>query len=170
VAAKKIRYTIMNFLNIILKYINNCFLLFIPILLFNILFFKKLPSHYLKNISNPIIKMETIIRIILIAFSMIMAVNIQNKIEKIGIIIYIIGIIIYFTSYFIEIYASNSLFGRNLIFILAPYWTSVIWLTGIGLAGNRLFINITYHFSVYLILSVIFTAIHTIHGYLCYKT
>jgi len=160
----------MNFLSIILKYINNCFLFFIPILLFNILFFKKLPSHYLKNISHPIIKMETITRIIIIAFSIIMAINIQNKIEMIGIIIYIIGIIIYFTSYFIEIYAANTLFGKNIIFILAPYWTSIIWLVGIGLVGNRLFINIPYHFTVYLILSVIFTAIHTIHGYLCYKT
>jgi len=155
---------------LILKYINNCFLFFIPVLLFNILFFKKLPSHYLKNISHPIIIMETITRIIVIAFSMIMAVNIQNKMEKTGIIIYAIGIIIYFTSYFIEIYAANSLFGRKLIFILAPYWTSVIWLIGIGLAGNRLFINIPYHFTVYLMLSVIFATIHTIHGYLCYKT
>jgi len=153
-----------------IKYINNCFLLFIPILLFNILFFKKLPPHYLKNISHPIIIMETITRIIVIAFSMIMAINIQNNQEKIGLIIYIIGVIIYFTSYFIEIYATNTLFGRNIIFILAPYWTSIIWLIGIGLVGNRLFINIPYHFSVYLILSVIFTTIHTIHGYLCYKT
>ena len=127
----------MNFLNIILKYINNCFLFFIPILLFNILFFKKLPAHYLKNISHPIIIMETIIRIIVIAFSMIMAIDIQNRIEKTGIMIYIIGIIIYFKSYFIEIYANNTLFGRNIIFILAPYWTSIIWLIGIGLYPSR---------------------------------
>ena len=160
----------MNFTNIILKYINNCFLFFIPILIFNIIFFKKLPSFYLKNMSHPIIIAETITRIITIVFSMIMAVNTQNKTGKIGLIIYIIGIIIYFSSYFIEIYFSNSLFSKNIIFILSPYWTSVIWLIGIGLVGNRLFINIPYHFTVYLILSVIFTTIHTIHGYLCYKT
>jgi len=160
----------MNFLNIILKYINNCFLFFVPILLFNIIFFKKLPSHYLKNISHPIIIMESITRIIVIAFSIIMAINIKNEIEKIGLIIYIIGIIIYFTSYFMEIYAPNTLFGKNIIFILAPYWTSVIWLIGIGLVGNRLFVNIPYHFTVYLILSITFATIHTIHGYLCYKT
>jgi len=160
----------MNFTNIILKYINNCFLFFIPILIFNIIFFKKLPSFYLKNISHPIIIAETITRIITIVFSMIMAVNTQNKTGKIGLIIYIIGIIIYFSSYFIEIYFSNSLFSKNIIFILSPYWTSVIWLIGIGLVGNRLFINIPYHFAVYLIFSIIFATIHTIHGYLCYKT
>jgi len=159
----------MNFLSIILKYINNCFLLFVPILVFNILFFKKLPLHYLKNISHRIIIMETIARIITVAFSIIMAINNQNKTGKIGLMIYIIGTIIYFASYFIEIYASNTLFGRKIIFILAPYWTSVIWLIGIGLIGNRFFINIPYHFTVYLVLSIIFATIHTIHGYLCYK-
>ena len=160
----------MNFLNIILKYINNCFVFFIPILLFNIIFFKKLPSHYLKNISHPIINAETITRILTMAFSLIMVINIQNKTGKIGLIIYIIGIIIYFSSYFVEIYFHNTLFGKNIILILAPYWTSVLWLTGIGLIGNRLFLNIPYHFSVYLIISIIFATIHTIHGYLCYKT
>ena len=160
----------MNFINIIFKYINNCFLFFVPILIFNILFFKKLPTHYLKNISHPIITAETITRIITIVFSTIMAINIQNKIEKTGIIIYIIGIIIYFTSYFIEIYAPDTLFGKKIIFILAPYWTSIIWLIGIGLVGNNLFINIPYHFTVYLMLSAVFATIHTIHGYLCYKT
>jgi len=149
---------------------SNCFLLFIPILVFNILFFKKLPSHYLKNISHPIIIMESITRIITIALSIIMAINTQNKTGKIGLMIYIIGTIIYFTSYFIEIYFPNTLFSRKIIFILAPYWTSVIWLIGIGLVGNRLFINVPYHFTVYLVLSIIFATIHTIHGYLCYKT
>jgi hypothetical protein len=152
-----------------LKYINNNFLLFIPILIFNILFFKKLPSHYLKNISHPIIVIETITRIITIVFSIIMTITIQNKIGKIGLTIYIIGIIIYFISYFIEIIFSNTILGRNIIVILSPYWTSIIWLIGIGLLGNRLFVNIPYHFTVYLILSIIFTIVHTIHGYLCYK-
>jgi len=160
----------MNFLNVILKYIDNCFLLFVPILVFNILFFKKLPSHYLKNISHPIIIMETIARIITIALSIIMAINIQNETGKIGLMIYIIGAIIYFASYFIEIYFPNTLFGRKIIFILSPYWTSVIWLIGIGLVGNRLFINVPYHYTVYFVLSIIFATIHTIHGYLCYKS
>ena len=114
--------------------------------------------------------METIARIITIAFSFIMVINIQNKTGKTGMIIYIIGIIIYFTSYFIEIYFPNTLFGKNMIFILAPYWTSVIWLMGIGFIGNKIFVNIPYHFTFYSILSIIFVTIHTIHGYICYKT
>ena len=159
----------MNFLNILLKYLYNCFLLFIPILIFNIILFQKLPSHYLKDISHPIIFIETIARIFTIAFSFIMVINIQNKIGKIGLIIYIIGIIIYFASYFIVIYFNNTLFTKNIFVILSPYWTSIIWLIGIGLIGNKLFVKMPYHFSIYIILSIVFAIIHTIHGYLCYK-
>ena len=159
----------MNFQNILLKYINNCFLLFIPILIFNIILFQKLPSHYLKNISHPIIIIETVARILTIAFSFIMVLSILNKIGKIGLIIYIIGIIIYFASYFIVIYFDNTLFSKYIFVILSPYWTSIIWLIGIGIIGNNLFIKMPYHFSIYIILSIIFTTIHTIHGYLYYK-
>jgi len=70
--------------------------------------------------------------------------------------------------FFVAIYFSNTLFGKNIIVILAPYWTSVLFLIGIGLLGNRLFVNIPYHFTIYIILSIIFSAIHTYHGYLCY--
>ena len=159
----------MNFINTVSRYSNNCFLLFIPILIFNILFFKKLPAHYLNDISHPIIIIETIARIITITFSFIMVLSIQNKIGKIGLIIYIVGIIIYFSSYFIAIYFNNTLIANNIIIILAPYWTSIIWLIGIGIIGNNLFVKIPYHFVTYIILSFVFTTIHTIHGYLCYK-
>ena len=47
-----------------------------------------------------IIIIETIARILTIAFSFIMVLSIQDKIGKIGLIIYIVGIIIYFSSYF----------------------------------------------------------------------
>ena len=113
--------------------------------------------------------METIARILTIAFSFIMVINIQSKIGKLGLIIYIIGVVIYSASYFIVIYFNNAIIEKNIFVILSPYWTSIIWLIGIGLIGNSLFLKIPYHFSIYIVLSIIFTTIHTIHGYLCYK-
>jgi hypothetical protein len=158
----------MNFLNNILVYKNTCFWLFIPIIIFNIIFFKKLPSFYLRKISHPIVLIETIARIITIAFSLIMSITLDNKIGKIGLLIYIICTMIYFSSYFVVIYLSDTIFGKNIIVLLAPYWTSVLFLIGIGLLGNKLFINIPYHYMIYIILAIIFSTIHTYHGYLCY--
>jgi hypothetical protein len=158
----------MNIIKNILEYKNTCFWIFIPIIIFDIIFFSKLPSHYLKKIIHPIVNIETITRIITIALSLIMAIHSENKSGKTGLIIYILGVIIYFFSYFVEIYFTETVFGKNIFVILAPYRTSVIWLIGIGLLGNKLFLNIPYHYLIYIFLSITFSAVHTYHGYICY--
>jgi hypothetical protein len=139
------------------------------VIIFNIIFTKYLPEHYLININHSIVTIETIARIITIAFSVIMSINLNARIGKIGLSIYIIGILIYFCSYFIVIELPANSFNNNIIVLLAPYWTSILWLIGIGLLGNKLFINIPYHYNVYIIISIVFVIIHSIHGYICYK-
>ena len=157
----------MSIINNLLAYKNTCFWFFIPILVFNIVFFNKLPAHYLRNISRPIVLLETIARIITIAFSAIMAINVHNKMGKLGLIIYLFGSIIYIFSYFIQIYFPNFAVNNHMIVKLSPYWTSIIWLVGIGLIGNKLFLKMPYNPIVYIIISVIFCTMHTYHGYLC---
>jgi hypothetical protein len=159
----------LNIIEFINAYKNNCFWFFIPVIIFNIIFTKYLPEYYLKNVNHPIVTIETIARIITIAFSVIMAIKLDNKIGKTGFYVYIIGVLIYFCSYFIVIkYPANS-FNNSLIILLAPYWTSVLWLIGIGLLGNKLFINIPYNFSAYIVVSILFSIIHSYHGYICYN-
>ena len=103
---------IMEFIN---NYKSNCFWFFIPVIIFNIIFTKYLPEFYLKNINHPIVTMETIARIITIAFSVIMAIKLDNKIGKIGLVVYIIGVLIYFCSYFIVIKMPAISFHNNFI-------------------------------------------------------
>jgi len=158
--------SIFEFIN---NYKNNCFWFFIPVIIFNIVFTKYLPEFYLKNTKSPIVTIETIARVITIAFSVIMAINLDNKIGKTGLVVYIIGVFIYFCSYFIVIKIPAISFHNNIIVLLAPYWTSVLWLIGIGLLGNKLFINIPYHYAAYIVISIVFAAIHSIHGYICYN-
>ena len=158
----------MSIIEFINNYKNNCFWFFIPVIIFNIMFTKYLPDFYLKNINHPIVTIETIARIMTIAFSVIMAIRTDNKIGKAGLILYFFGVLVYFCSYFIVIKIPANSFYNNFIILLAPYWTSVLWLIGIGLLGNKLFINIPYHCTAYIILSIVFTIIHSIHGYICY--
>ena len=159
----------MNIIDFLNNYKNNCFWFFIPIIIFNIVFTKYLPEYYLRKINHPVVTIETILRIITIAISIIMVFKLDCKISKIGLIVYIIGVLIYFCSYFVVIKFPASSLNYNIVILLAPYWTSVLWLIGIGLLGNKLFINIPYHNSAYIIISMIFTIVHSIHGYICYN-
>jgi len=159
----------MNISEFINKYKNNCFWFFIPVIIFNIIFTKYLPEFYLRDINHTIVIMETIARILTIAFSVIMAIKLDNKIGKLGLIVYIIVILIYFFSYFIVIKIPAISYNNNLVVLLAPYWTSILWLIGIGFLGNKLFLNIPYHYIVFIIVSIVFVIIHNIHGYICYS-
>ena len=158
-------------MNIMMKkeYYKNCFLLFIPIIMFNVIFTKYLPEKYLQNISHKIVTIENIFRLILIIFSIIMKINFNKIKGKIGLFVYVIGVIIYFTSYFIIINNHNTFLGKYFIIQLSGYWSAIIWLIGIGLIGNKLLIKIPYHYSIYLILSIIFTIVHTFHGIILLK-
>jgi hypothetical protein len=120
----------------------------------------------LRNISHIIVQIEIIVRIILMALSAIMIIDIKDRVGKAGVIIYITGLIIYFVSYFVLINYSDTVIGKNMILQLSGYWTAMIWLIGIGLIGKKLFIKMPYHYVLYIVLSVLFGIIHTYHGYL----
>ena len=159
----------MNIIEIVNHYKNNCFWFFLPVIIFNIIITKHLPEFYLKNISHPIVIIEMIVRMITILFSAIMMISLDNKTGNIGLVVYIVGVLIYFVSYIIVIKVPIVSFHNNLFIILAPYWTSILWLIGIGLLGNKLFISMPYHYMVYITLSIVFVMIHSYHGYICYN-
>ena len=156
----------MNRPKVIQYFYRNSFLLFIPVILINILFTKYLPEYYLKNISHIIIPIEMVVRVILMALSTIMIIDIKDRIGKTGVIIYITGFVIYVISYFILINYSDTVVGKNMILQLSGYWTAMIWLIGIGVIGKKLFVKIPYHYTLYIVLSILFGIVHTYHGYI----
>jgi len=158
----------MNRSKIIQYLYRNCFLLFIPVILFDIAFTKYLPELYFKNIPHIIVPIETAVRIILISLSAIMKINTQNRKGKIGVLIYITGLILYFVSYFVLINYADVVIGKNMILQLSGYWTAMIWLIGIGLIGNRSFVKVPYHYTFYIILSILFGIMHTYYGYILF--
>ena len=158
----------MNRPKIIQYLYSNCFLLFIPVILFDIAFAKYLPKQYLKNIPHIIVPIETAVRIVLIALSTIMKINLQDKKGKVGFGIYIAGLITYFVSYFVLINYADTAIGKNMILQLSGYWTATLWLIGIGLVGNRLYVKVPYHYAIYIILSILFGILHTYYGYILF--
>ena len=62
------------------------------------------------------------------------------------------------------VYFPQSAWSTSLIDSTAAAWTSLIWLIGIGLIGDSLYIPIPYRSWVYIGLSVIFAVFHTLHA------
>jgi len=87
-----------------LGYLVSCFILLIPIFLWNIVFVKKLPEPYKINsfwddVQKFIKTSENILRAIVFFFPLFLKLEINDLQQKIGFLIYMIRICVYFTSY-----------------------------------------------------------------------
>ena len=148
-----------------IQYLKNCFWLIIPILVWNVIFINTLPEAYQPpiwdGIPGWISWTENTLRIGVFILPLFM--NLSNS--RIGWGIYLIGVIIYFSSWSMHMFFPENSLNQSLIGFLAPAYTAGIWLIGIGLIGKKSFLNLPKVSSIYLILSVAFTLIHTLHAF-----
>ncbi len=156
------------------KYVLNCFLLLIPIFLWNLILVDKLPKSYSPEIfwkDIPVIVRygENILRVLVFGLPLIMVLSFKTKVQKIGFLTYSIGVLIYFSSWLILIISPNSNWSQSLIGFTAPAFTTIIFFIGIGFIGNKAFFKFPKTTYVYIGTSLLFVVFHTIHAYLVFQ-
>jgi hypothetical protein len=96
-------------------------------------------------------------------------VGLRDKAQKIGLVLYIVGVIIYFASWAAQMFLPDNMWSQSLLGYTAPAFTSIIWLLGIGLLGKNLVIEkIPYNRIVFIALSITFFVFHTAHAVIAY--
>ena len=85
------------------KYFINCFLLLIPIFIWNIIFVNSLPKWYSsavfwKDIPSIVGYSENVLRIIVFVLPIVMMLSLKTKSQKTGFTIFLVGIVLYFMS------------------------------------------------------------------------
>jgi hypothetical protein len=159
------------FLQFLTACLFNCFWLIVPILLWNMIFQlpgKFSPTIFWHNIPPIIAYGENTFRMILILLPLLMPLRITTVSQKVGLIIYFIGIGIYFASWLVLMMSPGSAWSTSAIGFLAPTYTPIIWAVGIGLIGNRLYGSIPYRSWVYMIVTALFVIFHISHATLIF--
>ena len=155
------------------KYLVNCFLLLLPVFLWNIALFSKLPKGYTKevwdNVPSWLNMTELILRTLAYLLPVLLIFSLQTKTQKIGFGIYLVGLLLYFASWLLQIYYPSSNWSTSTIGFMALAFTPIIWLIGIGIVGQQSFVNIPQIRTIYFILSIAFVIVHTYHSYLVYQ-
>jgi hypothetical protein len=139
---------------------NNCFLLLIPILVWNFGFNSKLIKvGYLTDAEGKktIGIIENILRALIFLYPLFMRFEVKASDFIRNIIIYSVGSIIYFLTWIMIIYFKNNKWSVSRIGLLAPAYTPLIWLIAIGLLGESI---------IYICMSTVFIAVHTYHTYI----
>jgi len=136
----------------------NCFWLLVPILLWNVLFTPKLTQEGFtsdKNVPRWILVAETVLRVIVFAFPILLPLQWADHLSKVGIVVYVVGTLIYFGSWVPVIYLPDAQWSTSAPGVLAPYFTPLIFFVGIGLIG---------HSWTFVLTSVLLIVFHTWHG------
>ncbi len=152
-------------------YLCNCFWLLVPILVFNLLFTHQLPAAYQvdifwKDIPRAISLPENLLRTLVMILPIFMRLRISTKGQKIGLALYITGLLIYFVSWTVLIVFPQREWSTSMFVFLAPAYTPIIWLVGIGLIGDELlFSKFSFKPWMYWTVSVFFLLFHNLHAF-----
>ncbi|MCU4173832.1 hypothetical protein [Carboxylicivirga sp. N1Y90] len=151
-----------------LTYLTNRFLLLIPIFIWNIVWYHQLPEAFNTNffnigIPNYILYAENGLRLIVFSLPLFMRLSFQKKQQKIGLVVYITGISIYFSSWLALIQWPQSNWSMSPVGFTAPAYTTLIFLMGMALIGKDSFIKRFKPSLYYTIVSILFVLVHSWH-------
>jgi len=157
------------------SYFYNCFWLLVPILAFNLLFTHQLPAAYQmdvfwKDIPKSISIPENLLRTLVMILPFFMKLRIATKSQRLGLVIYLTGMLIYFASWTVLIISPQSAWSTSIFGFLAPAYTPIVWLIGIGLIGDELRLpRIFCKPWMYWAVSASFLLFHNLHAFTIYS-
>ena len=154
-------------------YLKNCFWLILPILFWNIWFANELPVSYTAaggwdDIPLWLSFVENMLRLCVFMLPAFMIPEWNLPVQKAGILLYMLGVVFYFASWYWPIYLPESSWAQSLAGFMAPAYTPLIWLTGIGLIGQRSFLRWKKTSNIYISLSVLFVCFHSLHAWMVF--
>lgn len=145
----------------------------IPSLLLFLMFARHLPvqfqaDHFWKDIPDVVKYGENIFRIMVYLMPLFFSIGISTKKQKLGLIWYITGMAVYFLSWVPLVIVPNSGWSTSMIGFMAPAYTPLLWLIGIGLLGETFYYRLNYRPVYYIGVSVIFLIFHCTHVMIIY--
>ncbi|MBF0550856.1 MAG: hypothetical protein HQK60_10005 [Deltaproteobacteria bacterium] len=157
----------------IAMYLSGCVLLTIPIMIWNAILADRLPRAYSdenfwKDIPPVIVYGENTFRILVFVLPVFMPLHIATPSQMTGLVIYLAGTLAYFSAWVAQLYFPQSAWSTSLMGFLAPAYTPLLWLTGIGLIGDSLYFPVPYRSWCYIVIAVLFVVFHCLHTRLVY--
>lgn len=154
--------------NSLLKYLLNCFLLTVPIMIWNLLLSEKLPAAFQPEVFwndiPPLVTYgENASRIFLFMFTLLMPLRVSTPVQKRGLFLYVAGTVLYFVSWLLLIWFPDSSWSQSMAGFTAPAYTPLIWLVGIGLVADSFYFNRKYKPWYFISIAVLFLLFHNFH-------
>jgi len=136
----------------------NCFWLILPLLVWNLILGPRITDPRVTSDANSpgwLLASENVTRILVFALPLFLPLQVKDAWGKAGLLIYILGTLLYFASWLPLLFASGSAWSNSGFGLLAPRLTPFLPFLGIAiLSGSWL----------YGVISAVFITLHTLHG------
>lgn len=161
-------------LKTIKKYATNCFVLTIPIMIWNMVLTNQLPKYFQpeifwKDIPTLLTYGENISRAMVFMLAFLMPLRISTPTQKKGLYIYLGGVLLYFASWLVLILFPDSEWSNSSMGFTAPSYTPLLWLIGIGLIGDSFYFNWPFRRWFFISISILFLLFHNFHAFTIYQ-
>lgn len=158
--------------NLFRQALSNAYLPLIPIHIWNLVLISKLPPVYHPDSFNSSIPAailigENLFRSIIFVLPLFCRLQKPLSLNK-GLVTFSLGSLLYFASWLMVIYATDSAWSKSIWGFTAPAYTPVIWLVGLGLMIDSYYFKLTYsrwHIIAPALLFIVFHLSHTIYVY-----
>ncbi len=153
------------------RLLRNGFLLILPLLIWDAIFTPHLPAAYQSAVRIPwlLATGENVTRWLVILVPILMPLAIKTTRQRIGLIVYALGILLYFTSWLVPILSPTSSWSTSAAGYLAPAYTPAVWLARITLIGDSLYVRrLPYRAWYYGVLAAVFVSLHVTHAVIVY--
>jgi hypothetical protein len=156
------------------KYLLNGFLLLLPVMFWDGLFTDKLPAAFQpaifwQDIPPAVQWGEYVFRISLFALAAMMRIDYRSAAQRKGLIVYSTGLLLYFTSWLLLMYAPGGAWSNSLPGFLSPAFTPAIWLSGILMMTNGFYFRFPAGKWCFLVTTCGFLLCHNLHALIVYN-
>ena len=155
------------------RYLANCGLLLVPILVWNVAFARYLPpaltSDFNRDIPAPLLLTENVLRLVVMVVPFLLPLDVTSPGQRRGLWLFVAGALVYATAWIPLMVAPESSWSKSRLGFLAPAYTPLVWLVGLGLTGRRFFWSVPFEPWMYLLLAGAFVMVHFAHAHLAYQ-
>ena len=152
------------------KYAWSCIWLIVPPMLI-LAMVSPLPRAYQTDlfwadIPRWIGRGENLTRAIVVGLPAFMPLGINSRTQKMGVVLYVLGLGMYWFAWRSQVWFAGTTWVSHPAGFMAPAWTPLVWLTGIGLIGERLYFSDRYRPWMYFVATLAFLSCHILHAWI----
>jgi hypothetical protein len=155
------------------RYLVSCGVLTVPVLAWNAVFTRHLPrplasSDFNRDIPPFLLFTENALRLAVMVLPFLMPLDVVSTVQRRGLWLFVIGMLLYVFTWVPLMVMPESAWSTSRVGFLAPAYTPLVWLAGLGLTGGRLYGSLPFKPWMYLLLAGAFVAVHVAHANLVY--